>query len=122
MQEYKIRSAFKSGGVLIEPPGRWTPPNQAEADRLVAAECLEPVGPKHKALTVVVDVHGPPPDATQAAATLAGAVGEELAEFAGQGGQENTDPDPPSPEASEEQVEAEDPVPPSKKGGGRRKR
>ena len=42
MQPHKIKSAFKSGGTLISPPGKWTPPNQAVADRLIASQCLRP--------------------------------------------------------------------------------
>lgn len=41
MRAYKITAAFKSHGVLIEPSGEWTPPNQATADRLIAAGCLK---------------------------------------------------------------------------------
>lgn len=40
MRAHKVISAFRSGGTLIEPPGEWTPPSQAKADRLIAAGCL----------------------------------------------------------------------------------
>lgn len=42
MHPYKVISAFKDGGTLVSPPGQWTPPNQAEADRLIKARCLRP--------------------------------------------------------------------------------
>lgn len=41
MRAHKVISAFKAGGTLIEPPGEWTPNNQAKADRLIAAGCLK---------------------------------------------------------------------------------
>lgn len=40
MRPHKIKSAFKSSGRLVSPPGEWTPPDQDTADRLVAAGCL----------------------------------------------------------------------------------
>ncbi len=41
MQAHRVIAAFKHRGMRITPPGPWTPPTQAVADKLIAAGCLK---------------------------------------------------------------------------------
>ena len=43
MGPHKVIAAFKSRGKLIEPPCKWTPPNEVDAARLIKAGCLKEI-------------------------------------------------------------------------------
>ena len=40
MQPHRVISAFRAGRLLVQPGTEWTPPDQATADRMIAAGCL----------------------------------------------------------------------------------
>ncbi len=90
MKPYQVISAFRSrsDGRRIEPPGPWTPPSAAVAERLVRAGCLKAPADEKPELVVTMSAGSTltPEKVADAVNAVAGGV---------------EPPDPPKPDGGE---------------------
>ena len=56
MGPHKVIAAFRVRGKLVEPPCKWTPPNEATAARLIKAGCLKAIDGSNRGVVRVPSV------------------------------------------------------------------
>lgn len=78
MKPHKVISAFKHAGQRIAPPGMWTPPSVAVAEKLVRAGCLK--GPSEAMVQVANITLNADTFSRDAVLNLAGEINNAVAE------------------------------------------